>query len=297
MTPGEAGSSPTPRPGGAGPGRATAGNLDTSRVAPCPPSSTSIAPHVDAISEIVALHSEVVTAARTTLDKAIRIGELLTEQKASLKHGQWLPWMEANLPFSQQTASNYVRVFANRSKLPTVGNLELTDAYRLLADGKEKTAHVAHNSGDEIPTPEGLVGAEQSVWDAVYSLFLSERDQANKELATVEAAHPPETADGEGTSESLRACLAIRQTAVKWAQYWNVVELYHDRRLGAAIINLRELLSSAPWPELTKLYPRLLRQREKHPEAAMLWDIYPDEMMVLETARAFHVTDTTGRAT
>ena len=30
MTPGEAGSAPTPRPGGAGPGRATAGNLDAS---------------------------------------------------------------------------------------------------------------------------------------------------------------------------------------------------------------------------------------------------------------------------
>ena len=255
--------------------------------------STAMSRELDAISEIVALHSEVVTAARTTLDKAVRIGELLTEQKASMKHGKWLPWMEANLPFSQQTASNYVRVFANRSKLPTVGNLELTDAYRLLSDGKEKTAHVAHNSGDEIPTPEGLVGADQTTIDAIRFL-------CDSELAEVEgiiASADPETTDEQERVRSIRALVGGRKKALAWRNYWAEYSLRCERGLGQAIIKMREMLSADPWPELTKLYPWLLRQREKHPEAAMLWDIYPDEMMVLETARAFHVTDTTGRAT
>ena len=91
------------------------------------------------LAEIRSLHGEIMGAARTTLDKAIRIGALLTEQKASMRHGKWLPWMEANLPFSRQTADNYRRIFDNREKLPTVGNLELTDAYRLLGAPAETT--------------------------------------------------------------------------------------------------------------------------------------------------------------
>lgn len=85
------------------------------------------------VQEINRLHSELCGMARTSLEKAIRIGELLTEQKAQLKHGEWLPWVRENIEFSQQTASNYVRLFQNREKLPSVGNLELTEAYRLLS--------------------------------------------------------------------------------------------------------------------------------------------------------------------
>jgi 5-methylcytosine-specific restriction endonuclease McrA len=99
-------------------------NLSVDQLAP-PPSAIA--------GEIIALHGEIITAARTSLDKAVRIGELLVEQKARLHHGRWLPWIKEHLPFSQQTASNYIRVYSNRAKLPTVGNLELTDAYRLLA--------------------------------------------------------------------------------------------------------------------------------------------------------------------
>lgn len=103
------------------------------------PASTQKSRPLDAtLSEIVTLHSEIITSARTSLDKAVRIGELLTEQKAKLKHGEWLPWIKANLQFSQQTVSNYVRLYGNRDKLPTVGNLELTDAYRLLCGSEPK---------------------------------------------------------------------------------------------------------------------------------------------------------------
>jgi hypothetical protein len=52
---------------------------------------------------------------------------------ASLKHGEWLLWVEKNLPFSRQTADNYRRAFENRAKLLTVGNL--TEGYRLLSGG------------------------------------------------------------------------------------------------------------------------------------------------------------------
>ncbi|MEI6392950.1 MAG: DUF3102 domain-containing protein [Verrucomicrobiota bacterium] len=244
------------------------------------------------VSEIVALHGEVVTAARTTLDKAIRIGALLTEQKAQLKHGKWLPWVKDNLPFTEDTAQRYMRVYSRRSEIPHDAVFELTDAYRLLSDGKEKTAHVSHNSGDnEWYTPEGLVGADQTTINAIRFL-------CDSELAEVEgiiASADPETTDEQERVRSIRALVGGRKKALAWRNYWAEYSLRCERGLGQAIIKMRELLSSAPWPELTKLYPWLLRQREKHPEAAALWDKYPDEMAILETARAFHVMDTTGR--
>ena len=57
--------------------------------------------------EINRLHHELKDAFRTGIEKAIRIGELLTEQHARCKHGEWLPWLKANVQFSIKTAYNY----------------------------------------------------------------------------------------------------------------------------------------------------------------------------------------------
>src|SRR5215210_6325913 len=54
---------------------------------------------------------------------AVRAGELLTEAKGQVKHGEWLPWLEENFPGSERTARNYMRFAANRQRvadLPTV---------------------------------------------------------------------------------------------------------------------------------------------------------------------------------
>lgn len=89
------------------------------------------------LDEIRELYDEIMAAfmavARTKLDKAIRLGELLTQQKASLKHGEWLPWIEQNLPFDRATAANYMRVYDRREELKCKTVLHLTDAYKLLA--------------------------------------------------------------------------------------------------------------------------------------------------------------------
>jgi hypothetical protein len=60
---------------------------------------------------------------QTAVRHAIRAGELLAEAKASVQHGQWLPWLRANFPGSERTAQNYMRLAANPQRvadLPTV---------------------------------------------------------------------------------------------------------------------------------------------------------------------------------
>ena len=98
--------------------------------------STAIARALDAtaaVSEIVALHGEILTAARTSLDKAIRIGELLAGIKSELAHGHWLPWLKSNVPFAERTARNYMRCHTERDRLKSASVADLGDAYQLLA--------------------------------------------------------------------------------------------------------------------------------------------------------------------
>lgn len=84
------------------------------------------------IQEISNLHQEIIGHLKMSLEKAIRIGELLTEQKASMKHGEFTPWIKANLPFTDRTTQNYMRVYRERDRLKTETVSDLTQAYQLL---------------------------------------------------------------------------------------------------------------------------------------------------------------------
>jgi hypothetical protein len=83
------------------------------------------------VKEINRLHDEIM--GMTGLQKAIRIGELLSKINEELPHGQWLPWLQANVQFSQKTASNYMRLFEHRDDPKLVNITNLTEAYALLS--------------------------------------------------------------------------------------------------------------------------------------------------------------------
>lgn len=101
------------------------------------------------VAEIKRLHSEILNAARTSLDKAIRIGELLREEKSRLAHGQWLPWLEANAPFTDRTATNYMRLFNERDRIKSESVSDLSSAYRLLAPPRERDVSELEKRCDE----------------------------------------------------------------------------------------------------------------------------------------------------
>ena len=92
-------------------------------------------------NEINQLHNKILNAARTSIEDAIRIGELLTNQKAKVEHGQWLPWVESNLQFDARQAQRYMRVFEQRGELANASSkshLTLTDALRLLTEPSDR---------------------------------------------------------------------------------------------------------------------------------------------------------------
>ena len=106
---------------------------------------------INRVAEINKLHGEIDKGLRTVLEKAIRIGELLVAQKAECGHGNWLPWIKANLSFSEETANRYMRCFYNRGQLnsPGSGYLTIEDAARMTSQPSEEEATAINSS---LPT-------------------------------------------------------------------------------------------------------------------------------------------------
>lgn len=76
-------------------------------------------------AEINAEHVKAVTAAQTAIHHAIRIGGLLTQAKAELPHGAWLPWCAENLSFGDRQARKYMQLARHQEQIG-IENADLT---------------------------------------------------------------------------------------------------------------------------------------------------------------------------
>ncbi len=74
--------------------------------------------------EIVGLHLSIEASLRRSVQDAIRLGELLSEQKAALPHGDFLPWIERELPFNERTAQRYMLLHRYKTKCDTLSDLQ-----------------------------------------------------------------------------------------------------------------------------------------------------------------------------
>jgi len=75
----------------------------------------------------------------------------LAKRKAKCGHGKWIPWLKANVEFSEATACNYIRFFENGVWLKSKNVSDLTDA-RLQLAAKHK-AEGARPRGRRLQEP------------------------------------------------------------------------------------------------------------------------------------------------
>ena len=80
------------------------------------------------IKELNDLHQQIEGKLRSTVQDAIKAGEILTGVKDKLAHGGFLPWIEQNCVFGNKTAERYMKVFEHKGKIVTVSNLP--EAYK-----------------------------------------------------------------------------------------------------------------------------------------------------------------------
>jgi Protein of unknown function (DUF3102) len=77
--------------------------------------------------EINAEHQACEEALRSGLRHAVRAGELLTEAKGQIKHGEWGRWVAENFEGSERTAQAYMRVWRELPKLKGANPQRVTD--------------------------------------------------------------------------------------------------------------------------------------------------------------------------
>ena len=128
-------------------------------------------------------------AKQMTLWFGIEIGRRLCEVKEMIGHGEWLPYLKAQTEFSQSTASRFMTLyreygaqqqtlFGAESNYPTLNNLSISNALRLLAlpeNERESFAEehdVEHMSAREL---DELIQAKKAAED--------ERDLYEQKLA------------------------------------------------------------------------------------------------------------------
>jgi hypothetical protein len=84
----------------------------------------------------LAAHAEAIRAlGKQMVANVIEIGHRLTICKEALGHGNWLPWLEREFGWAEQSARNFMAVHAMSLKSPTVGdlNLDMRSLYLLAA--------------------------------------------------------------------------------------------------------------------------------------------------------------------
>lgn len=112
-------------------------------------------------AEIRVEHEACEAAMTATVQHAIRAGELLTDAKAQVRHGEWLPWLEANFAGARQTATLYMRLAANGTRVFHLDSVR--DAIAEIAPPREMGVHYS-SATDEWATP-------QSFFDGLASEF------------------------------------------------------------------------------------------------------------------------------
>jgi len=124
-------------------------------------------------------------AKRLVLGHAIEIGRRLEEAKALVPYGEWGAYIRDQLNYSQSTAQNFMRIFAEYgaaqqslfgpvAESQALGNLSYTKALALLAVPKEEREEFAAEVDAEHISSRELAEA------------IRERDEARKKAAALE---------------------------------------------------------------------------------------------------------------
>ena len=113
--------------------------------------------------QIIQLHNEICEYMKVSLEKAMKIGELLFEQKKRILRGGFIQWEKKNMPFTVRTGQNYMKLFCYKEQLQAQNITSLCDAYAFI-NGEAMPNEVisATDSTDVTSTSCSIVGSTVS---------------------------------------------------------------------------------------------------------------------------------------
>ena len=163
------------------------------------------APDAEEVKEnrIEELTGEIREYKQTAGDAILEIGKRLKEAKSLLSHGEWLPWLNEKVEFSERAAQRFMQLAEGYSNPTTLSDLGASKALQLLAlNPIERDEFLAekHEVGGQEKTVEEMSARE-------LEKALRERDEA---LAAKKAAEEKaRTAEGQSAAMKTKLDTAL----------------------------------------------------------------------------------------
>jgi hypothetical protein len=140
--------------------------------------------------EIVKLHNGIIDSMRRAVPDAIKIGQIIAEQKEKLEHGKFLPWIET-LPFSRQTADRYELLCKHSDKMLNVGNLQ--EAYKRIESFEAAEKNREDERKQKLILERIKTGIKPEGWDRSLDYEYNKRKEFGGYAKIKENIEPPET--------------------------------------------------------------------------------------------------------
>lgn len=116
-------------------------------------------------------HEDFMHSMKDTLENGIKAGEYLIELKETLEHGEFIEWVNNNLPFTERTAQKYMRIARNQDKLQEKGARLLSEAYNAVNDQKKP------NYRDTYKESETIINNDDAFDEEIDDDFLKMKDE------------------------------------------------------------------------------------------------------------------------
>ena len=161
---------------------------------------------------IETITDEILDAQRRGGEAILTIGRCLIEAKEMLPHGEWLPWLNEKVAYSERTAQNFMAVARRYSNPQTLADLGMAKALALLA--------LPDSERDEFVQDHNVIDMSARQLKQA----LKERDEARKaaeaakaDASAAEQARAKMEADMATTKNLLESARAEKQQVDSWA--------------------------------------------------------------------------------
>lgn len=189
--------------------------------------------------EIETITEEILNYKRTAGESILEIGRRLKEAKALLSHGEWLPWLQEKVEFSERSAQNFMRLADAYQNPQTLADLGASKALVLLALNpveRDEFLNEKHDvRGVEKTVPEM---SARELDEAVRQRKIAEQkaDEMERELEKQRTA----TADAEAAAERAREAAEAARAEVEEAKNASLAAQERTEALQRELKELRE---------------------------------------------------------
>ncbi len=131
----------------------------------------------DRTQEIKKELSELNQSLKMSVQKAIKIGELLTQQKEFIGHGNFLSWLEDNLDISHMQVTRYMKLSAYSDKCNNM--LSLQEAYNQIETIERQEKQSSEEKKRSMIAEFRKTGKKPDGWDRSFD-YIIQKDKENE---------------------------------------------------------------------------------------------------------------------